>query len=99
MKKYQFRGQINGAPAFLARLDKRRARSLFEMGGTVYLVPSNFVPFGAWITPCPIKKDTPFAWSSNFDTIVKEYSYYNCINNETGYFPAYYINLLNQSNL
>lgn len=90
MKKYRFRGTIAGKPAFLARLDKRRARSLFELGGTVYLVPANFVPFGAWITPLPIEKTGAYS----FDEISENFKYYNCINAQTGFFPAYYIDLL-----
>ena len=95
MKKHQFRGQIQGAPAFLARLDKRRARALFEMGGTVYLVPVNFNPFGAWSIVVPINKDQ----GETFEVFVNSFTYYNCINYETGFFPAYYINLLTTSPL
>jgi hypothetical protein len=95
MKKYQFRGTINGSPAFLARIDKRRARSLFEMGGTVYLVPVNFVPFGAWIQPVPVNKDQ----GETFEAYVNSFTYYNCINSETGYFPAYYVNLIKTPHL
>lgn len=96
MKKYQFKGTIAGKPAFLARLDKRRARSLFEMGGTVYLVPVNFVPFSAWNIAVPINKN--YGYGETFEAHVHSYTYYNCINNETGYFPAFYVNLLNPSN-
>lgn len=97
MKKYQFRGQIQGAPAFLARLDKRRARALFEMGGTVYLVPVNFNPFGDWIHVVPVCKS--YGYGETFDTYVNAFTSYNCINSETGYFPAYYINLLNSKQI
>ena len=90
----RFIGKINERQAYLCRIDKRKARALFELGATVYLIPSNFVPFGAWIQPCPIKKDNPYNWNENFDIISKEFQYYNCINSETGFFPAYYIDLL-----
>jgi hypothetical protein len=90
----RFLGKINERQAYLCRIDKRKARALFELGATVYLVPSNFVPFGAWAQALPIKKDNFEYWSNNFDEISRNFQYYNCINAQTGYFPAYYINLL-----
>jgi hypothetical protein len=90
MKELRFRGTIAGAPAYLARIDKRKARNLFELGVKIYLVPSNFRPFGPWISPHEIELNQGAA----FDQISDSFSYYNCINAQTGYFPAYYINLL-----
>lgn len=100
MKRYKFKGQINGKSAYLCRIDKRKARALFDTGATVYLVPSNFAPFGAWIQPLPIKKDNPYTWQpADFDTVTNEFKYYNCINSETGFFPAYYFDLLSNESL
>jgi hypothetical protein len=94
----RFIGKIGDQVAYLYRIDKRKAKAFFNTGTTVYLVPSNFVPFGPWIQPCPIKKDSPCGWSNEFETICKEFEYYNCINSQTGYFPAYYVDLF-ESNL
>lgn len=91
MKKYRFRGTIAGKPAFLARLDKRRARSLFELGGTVYLVPDKLNPFNQDLNPLPISLDT----GKSFESLAEQFKNYFCLNSNTGYFPAFYVDLLN----
>ena len=93
MINLRFSGKIGERQAYLCRIDKRKARALFNLGRTIYLIPSNFVPFGAWIQPCPINPNDSL-YKGSFDELTQAYSYYNCINSKTGFFPAYYIDLL-----
>ena len=88
MKPLKFYGQLYGQNLHLVRVDKRKARNLFNKGIEIYLVPSNFVPFGAWFQPYQIE----LSCDIEFDTLVNNFNYYNCINSETGYFPSFYIN-------
>lgn len=94
MKPLKFTGQLYGQNLELIRIDKRKARNLFNKGIEIYLVPSNFVPFGAWFQPLMISLNKPYSICEtlSFTDIVNYYTYYNCINRETGYFPSFYIN-------
>jgi hypothetical protein len=88
MNKLSFTGTLYGQNLHLVRIDKRKARNLFDKGVEIYLVPSNFKPFNAWFGPMVASLNNCF----NFDQLANNYTYYNCINSETGYFPAFYIN-------
>jgi hypothetical protein len=92
MKQITFNGTIGEKKFFLRRVDKRKARNLFEKGVKIYLVPSNLYPFGPWVTPFEISTDD--CHKSDFDLVSNTYSNYHCINNQTGYFPSFYINTL-----
>lgn len=69
------------------RIDKRTARFFYRAGYTIYLVPCKIWPDDRGpIRPCPInKKDGPF------DDRVNAFEYYNCNQNELGYYAAFYI--------
>jgi hypothetical protein len=90
MRADRFTGKIQSQDVFLARIDKRKARNLFEKGIKIYLVPSNLAPFSAWIEPTEIN----ISQHINFDGCVYYFTNYQCINAQTGYFPSFYINLL-----
>jgi hypothetical protein len=90
MRALKFTGQLYGQHLHLVRIDKRKARNLFEKGVKIYLVPSNLYPFGPWVTPFEISTDD--CHKSDFNLVSNTYSNYHCINNQTGYFPSFYIN-------
>jgi len=71
------------------RINKRTARSLYNAGHTIYLVPCRIWPNdqGPWIRPYPISKKE----GELFDNHVNAYEYYNCNYNELGYYAAFYI--------
>ena len=96
MRQITFNGSIGEQKFFLRRIDKRKARNLFNKGIEIYLCPSNLRPFGAWFQPLMISLNNPYSICEtlSFTDIVNYYTYYNCINNETGYFPSFYINTL-----
>lgn len=70
----------------MERINKRVARKLFNEGKTV------------WITACNMRPECGLLMNagtyenelSDFDTFVNSFTYYNC-NNETGRYPAFYI--------
>jgi hypothetical protein len=90
MKQITFNGTIGEQKFFLRRVDKRKARNLFNRGLEIYLVPSNLRPYNNWFQPTEASLNNCF----NFDQLVNNYTYYNCINSETGYFASFYINTL-----
>jgi hypothetical protein len=94
MKQITFNGTIGEQKFFLRRVDKRKARNLFNRGLEIYLCPSNFKPFKDWFIPVLISENKPyyFCESLNFDDSVDCFQNYSCLNNYTGYFPSFYIN-------
>lgn len=68
------------------RINKKKARSLYNAGYTIYLTPCKIWPDDRGpIRPCPIsKKEGPF------DDRVNAFEYYNC-NHQLGYYAAFYI--------
>jgi hypothetical protein len=88
MNRYNFSGTLYGVPVYLTRINKKRARNLFNKGVKIYLCPSNFCPIGVWFNAF----DVDLTAGEAFDTILNNFEYYNCINNETGYFTSFYIN-------
>jgi hypothetical protein len=90
MNKLSFAGTLYGVPVHLTRINKKRARNLFNKGVKIYLCPSNLRPIGPWFNAF----DVDLSAGEAFDTILNSFEYYNCINNETGYFTSFYINTL-----
>ncbi len=90
MKQIQATGNLYGETITIKQVSKAAARKQFEAGNEVYLQSSNMRPFGVWQSICPIKKDNPYSWSANFESITNEYSYYNC-DNERGKYVHFYI--------
>lgn len=70
----------------MERINKRVARKLFNEGKTL------------WITACNMRPECGLLMNAgtyeneltDFDTFVNSFTYYNC-NNETGRYPAFYI--------
>lgn len=70
----------------MERINKRVARKLFNEGKTV------------WITACNMRPECGLLMNAgtyeneliDFDTFVNSFTYYTC-NNETGRYPAFYI--------
>lgn len=88
MENRRFIGKINNQVAYLYRVDKRKARAFFAMGSNVYLVPDQLDPFNDDLKPLPVNQE-----NGNFDNLSANFRNYFCLNSNTGYFPAYYINL------
>lgn len=65
------------------RVAKGAARSLFEGGEDVFILPCNIRIGNMWMQPMPIPRD------EGFDRTVNAYTYYNC-NAETGRYCSFY---------
>lgn len=74
-----------------ARVNKRRARSVYEAGGDVIIAPVNIEPFNPWRTHARISKRKQWGCNVTFDALVNDYEYYNCNSNSAGRYPAYYV--------
>lgn len=75
----------------MKRVNKIKARNLYNSGQTIYLVPCKVpgtMKENNWIKPQSIRK---IGLNSGFDSVVNNFSYYNCQYNELGRYPAYYI--------
>ena len=81
------------------RINKTAARTAYAAGKTVILCACNLRPFGPWhpeVTAVyadrdETEKDTPAI--DYFNKLVNYFEVYNCINNETGKYTAFYIEL------
>ena len=71
------------------RIRKNAARALFEQHKPVIIIPCKCRIGSAWFTGHEMVNDG----SRGFDQFVNEFSYYNC-NYETGYYPAFYTEVL-----
>lgn len=71
------------------RINKTKARKLFNKNIGIYIVPCkvacNFS--NMWIQPFIINNQAGFS----FDQLVNNFEYYNCNDNETGLYAAYYV--------
>ena len=68
------------------RITKTQARKIYNGGGVVYIIPRNCYPSGVWLTAYEMEN----GGGRSFDSIVNEYTYYNC-NAFLGYYPAFYL--------
>ena len=69
------------------RVSKHIARKLYEKGEPVLFCPVNLIPGGFWGNGCIVTKEE--GWT--FEEVLNTFEFYNCINNETGYYTAFYI--------
>ena len=71
------------------RINKTKARNLFNQGIDIMIVPCNVAPdySNMWIQPYMINNQAGFS----FDQLINNFEYYNCNDNETGLYTAYYI--------
>jgi len=69
------------------RITKGAARKLFNSGGKIYICACNLRPGWPWYPEIWIDSSV----DSDFEKVVNAFTFYNCINNETGKYPSYYI--------
>ena len=76
------------------RIDKRRARGLYNKGVSIVITPDNLRPFTMRCNEIEVNTtisrdidNKPY----DFDNIVNCFEVYNCINRETGYRAAFYM--------
>ena len=72
------------------QVSKTRARRLYEDGKTIYMLACKMRYNNVWQSPCPMNKKLR-AWENHtFDTIVNEFTFYNC-DNERGKYPCFFV--------
>lgn len=70
------------------RVSKRKAKTLFLAGVTVFMTSANMRFDNVWQHPCPISKDE--SYTDNFDHLVCDFEWYNC-DNERGRYAKFYV--------
>ena len=97
MNRYTF--EHNGVS--YNRVSKAAARKAYAAGKTVYMQSCNFRLFFMFSSPATLNRKTvesdPIdgvnenAVIKYFDKFVNSFEYYNCVDNETGYYAAFYM--------
>lgn len=79
------------------RVNRKRARTLFDAGRTVRMVPSKMVPmtssevgYGMAIAINKAELTERYFDFKDFDDLASNFASYNCTY-ETGYYPAFYV--------
>lgn len=80
----------NSMKATIVQIAKQRARRLYEQGKTIYLQSCNMRFNNMWQSACPISKEVRSWEGHTFDSIVNEFTYYNC-DQERGKYPNYFV--------
>lgn len=88
MNKYSFTDH-NGKT--WERIDKKTARMAYNNGLTVLFCPVNMRPFTPWHLEIGINKNFEGYNGVSFENVVNAFEWYNCTNNETGRYTAFYI--------
>lgn len=70
------------------RVSKQAAQKRAIAGDEVYIYPVNLYPVSFWDAPALIPKCKD---KTAFTQFVNMYEYYNCIDNQTGKYSAFYI--------
>lgn len=70
------------------KVPKNVARQAWNRGEPVVLCPCKLYPFGGFRPSVIVSKKE---WAYAFDDVVKDFQWYNCTLNETGYYASYYV--------
>lgn len=84
------------------RVTKQAARRLYESGKEIFLCPVRLLPGGYWSPEIRVQINTRPVISGDgftnivprdrtFEAVVNCFTYYNCLNNETGRYAAFYV--------
>lgn len=88
MKKYIF---TDNDGTVWERIDKKSAQKAYDDGATVLFCPVNMCPFTPWHLEVEVNKNHKIYIGRTFDEVVAAFEYYNCMNDETGRYTAFYI--------
>lgn len=84
---------IDNAGGAWYRINKTTAKKLYNAGVDVCFCPSNLRPFSMWAPEFVSNKtrDIETAGEADFDKLLNYFTFYNCINAETGRRVNFYI--------
>lgn len=71
------------------KINKTKARNLYDSGEKIYLLPCKVSLNSVWVKPICVSKHSGL----EFDKAVNEFEYYNC-NKELGTYASYYVNFV-----
>ena len=77
------------------RIDKRQARKIYNEATSIVILPHRANPYSIWFNDAALSKAD--LDNKDFDSLVNEYTYYNCNTIVLGRYPAFYI-LSNENN-
>lgn len=72
----------------MTRIDKRKARKMWQEGKEFLIVAHNLNPY---LSGLLCRKEWQEQFGGDFDKMVNNFTYYNCVNSETGRYPAFWI--------
>ena len=87
MNKYSF---TNNGKTW-ERITKKQARAAYNNGLTVLFCPVNMCPFTPWHLEIDVNKNFEGYNGVTFEKAVNAFEIYNCTDNETGRYTAFYI--------
>lgn len=73
------------------RVNKRLARIAYNNGLTIRFCPVNIRPGSFWGLDMDINKHFQNCGDQSFESVLNAFEYYNCRDNETGRYTAFYI--------
>ena len=76
------------------RISKVAAKNIYNNGGTVYACPVNMNPIHSYYN-MTAKINKQDLGGLDFNKVINRYTYYNCINNQIGLYPAFYVEVNN----
>jgi hypothetical protein len=71
----------------MIRINKTKAKRLYDSGVTIHILPAKVRLQNPWIKPFDANKQS----GEDFDKLMANYSYYNLNDSQTGTYAAYYI--------
>lgn len=71
------------------RVSKQQALRAYNKSLSVWLCPVNLIPVSAWGVSVEVNKN--LLSGETFQNVLNYFEHYNCRNNETGYYAAFYI--------
>lgn len=80
----------NTLKCMVQQINKTSARKVFNLGGTIYLLPSKVRFDNAWTYPCEISKKESSDIHSNFEKICMYFEVFNC-GRELGQYIHFFI--------
>ena len=72
------------------RIDKRKARKMYNAGQEVGIIPCKCNPASIWFNGFTMINDPSQEETRDFDSYVNEFEYFNC-NAEMGRYAAFYL--------
>lgn len=75
------------------RIKKPEARKLYNLGRPIMVLPCKVNPNSPWFSNSTVSTEST---DKNFDTLVNEFTYYNCNTAELGRRPAFYVLTINE---